>query len=425
MAKEKAKTTWFVMGIILLAIILIAGIYTTNAGTRELNSKIDDIGQNLNSLSESVEQLVKKSEYLSDQINNLSNKTKELAQNITEIKKKTQELSEYQDVFRQDIGEIRKELQASAFPLEITDAMNRLVVIPYKPERIVSIAPSITEILFSIGAGSLVVGVDEYSNYPQIVNELKNNGTLQVVGGFGEINIEKVARLNPDIVIGTTGVQYRPLSILSQLGFTTLSLPTEKISDVFATILLLGKITGHYTESLKLVESIKQRMYQIYNKTLALNDEQRPSVVFIVWVDPIYAAGKNSWIEDLIYMAGGKNALSDIESSWPTIGWESIVEKDPDFIIFTEYAGGLSNVTQAIEWLASQPGGKNLTAVINNHVYMVHGELNDILQRPSIRIDRALLALTFILHPEVFGFSNVPNDISVDELPELTIDENK
>ena len=425
MTTKYARTSWFILGIVLLAIIIIAGLYTTNAGTKELYSKLNVIGEDLKSLSDSVNQLVKKSESLSEQINDLSNKTRELAQNITEIKRKTQELSEYQAIFKENISEIREELKATAFPLEITDAMNRLVVIPYKPERIVSIAPSITEILFSIGAGSLVVGVDEYSNYPPIVNELKNNGTLQVVGGFGDINIEKVASLNPDIIIGTTGVQYRPLSILSQLGFTTLSLPTEKISDVFATILLLGKITGHYTDSLKLVESIKERMYKTFNRTLTLTEEQRPSVLFIVWVDPVYAAGKNSWIDDLIYMSGGKNALSDIESSWPTIGWESIVEKDPDIIIFTEYAGGLSNVTQAIEWLVSQPGGQNLTAVMNNHVYMVHGELNDILQRPSIRIDRALLALTFIIHPELFGFNNVPNDINIDDLPELTINENK
>ena len=136
----------------------------------------------------------------------------------------------------------------------------------------------------------------------------------------------------------------------------------------------------------------------------------------MVWVNPIFAAGGKSWVSDLIGIAGGENALGDLGDSWPMVSWEVVLERNPDVIIFTENAGGLANATQALEWLASQPGSSNVTAVAEGRVYMLHGELSDALQRPGVRLVLAAEALARIIHPELYGLETLPNDLYAEDL---------
>ncbi|MEM4474811.1 MAG: ABC transporter substrate-binding protein [Fervidicoccaceae archaeon] len=145
----------------------------------------------------------------------------------------------------------------SAFPVQLVDSLGRSVVIVNEPKRIVSIAPSTTEILFAIGAGEKVVGVDRFSNYPPDVVELARAGKIQYVGDFINPSIETILKLRPDLVVGTGGVQARHIEALASRGLTVLALDAENLEELYRCILLLGVATGESERARALVEELK------------------------------------------------------------------------------------------------------------------------------------------------------------------------
>jgi len=319
--------------------------------------------------------------------------------------------------FNVALMELENRTAGAAFPIQIVDSLNRLVTIHKPPERIVSIAPSITEILFAIGAESLVVGVDEFSNYPPEVGELVKAGRIEVVGGFSNPSLEKILALKPDLVVGVSGVQARFLITISQMGVTTLCLDAENIEDVINDILILGRVTGRLENAIRLAERLRGEIADI-SRLASSFTASRPKALFIVWINPIYAAGGKSWISSAIEIAGGANALKEINASWPSISWEKVLESNPDVIVFAEGAGGLQSAEQALEWLSSQPGGKSINAVARGRVYMVHSELNDIFSRPSPRVVYALWTLLYLLHPDLFDVEKPPADLYLENVIE-------
>ncbi len=375
-----------------------------------VSSKYGSVAEELKSLEKRIEGLQSNSSKLAYQIKTIGEKYSSVAE---ELKCLEQELSR----LKNEVGALRNEV---VFPLQVTDSLNRIVMIPREPERIVSIAPSITEILFMIGAGDKVVGIDAFSNYPPIIEEMKKNGSIAVVGGFSTISIDKVVALKPDLVVGVGGIQAKTLYTLSQLGITTLCLNDETVSDIVNDILLLGRITSHTNEALNLASQIRENLTQLYSVVRQKN-ESVPTILYVVWTNPVYAAGGSSWVNDLIEIAGAKNALSNTTTAWPMIGWEQVVALNPDIIIFTEHAGGLTNAKQALEWLKSQPYGSDLKAVKTSRIYMVHGELNDIACRPGPRVYYLALTLAVISHPSAFDLTSVPNDLYLANITSINI----
>ena len=390
------------------------GVSSVEEKTRGLEKRIGALEEGLGEVSRSVEEVGRRVDDVSGRLGGVEEELQVARENLSALASQVEDLGLRLAEVEERVAAFEARLEAAAFPLEVSDALGRIVVIPEPPERIVSLAPSITEILFTIGAGDLVVGVDQFSDYPPGVVERVQAGELEVVGGFSTINIEKVVSLRPDLVVGVGGVQLRIVYTLSQLGVTAISLASDTIGDVYNNILLLGKITRHMEEAKELVREIQAGVQGVYLTTTAANTT--PSVLFVVWVNPIFAAGGNSWVSDLIGIAGGENALGDLGDSWPMVSWEVVLERNPDVIIFTENAGGLANATQALEWLASQPGSSNVTAVAEGRVYMLHGELSDALQRPGVRLVLAAEALARIIHPELYGLETLPNDLYAEDL---------
>ncbi len=394
MSNKSSTTTILIVTVTLVAV---AGIVLSAIAIHAIND-----------LSHSVSDVAREVAGVSSSVRGLNNSIVSLNQSLFSLNKKLYGLEKS---FYSNLTLIKEELSSAAFPIQIRDAMNRIVVIPSVPKKIVSIAPSVSEILFAIGAGNLVVGVDDYSNYPPLINQLVSEGKIVRVGGFSSIDIEKVLSLKPDLVVGTTGVQFRALYALSQTGLTTLSLSTSSIGDIYSSILLLGKITGHFKDALELVESLRNNMTSMYMRVSAI--KIKPKILYLVWANPFYAAGGGSWFNDVINLAGGVNALANVTSQWPTISWEEILRLNPDIIIFSENAGGFNSALKALEWLASQPGGKELKAVQTHRVFMFHGELNDIASRPGPRVFLLQEALALIVHPEAFNitYDNLPLDL--------------
>lgn len=358
-------------------------------------------------------------EDLSKQISNASSQISSFSSSLSSLQSLSSTLQSLNVTLSQRIDTLSKQMEELKYPIQVYDALNRTVFITQQPHRIVSLAPSITEILFAINASSLVVGVDDYSNYPPAVIDMVKNGTIQRVGGFSDISLEKVVSLKPDLVIGSTGVQYKFVYALSQMGVTSLSLRTESIDDILSVVLLLGRITGHYQEALKLVEDMKHEFLSTYSLIMSKTQE-RPNVAYVVWINPIFVAGGGSFWSDVLSLSGGKNAFLNISQSWPMISWEDLLSANPDIIILSEYAGGFSNATQFINWAKNQPGGNSIEAIKNGKVYMFHGELNDISSRPGPRITELQLALSLILHPELYGVKEIPNDLTLSIVENLT-----
>ncbi len=258
------------------------------------------------------------------------------------------------------------------------------------PQRIVSLAPSNTEILFAIGAGDRVVGVTDYCNYPPEVVEKKKNGELVSIGGYTTVNIEKVVSLKPDLVVASYGNGIETIEALRRLGINVIAFDPKTIQDVMRDIVLIGEATGHKEEAKKLV---KEMLSKIENVTEKVKDKPRLRVAHIVWHDPIWVSGRNTFIDEVIALAGGENVFSF--DGWRVISVEDLIAANPDVIIVSSGSGMGGGRDIVYEWVMHDERLKPLSAVKNGRVYVVDA---DIISRPSYRLADAVEIVANLLH---------------------------
>ncbi|HLC23902.1 MAG TPA: ABC transporter substrate-binding protein, partial [Dehalococcoidia bacterium] len=230
---------------------------------------------------------------------------------------------------------------APKVPGAFTDDMGRSVVIDAVPQRIVSLAPSNTEVLFALGLGDKVVGVDSFSDYPEAAK------AIEKVGGFADTDIEKVVSLRPDLVVAANIHQKQIIPALEKLGIKVVGLDAKDLDGVLADVKLLGDITGESKRAGQLVDTLRKRIKAVSDKTKELSDLQRPRVLFVVWHDPIWAAGKQTLADDMIIKAGGVNIASGL-TDYQTISLEKIVESDPQVIV--AFGGDPSSMGGPFQW---------------------------------------------------------------------------
>ncbi len=273
---------------------------------------------------------------------------------------------------------------AAAFPsltagaetngLTITDDFGRNVTIEGVPARIISLSPTNTEILFAIGAGDRVVGVTEYCNYPAEAEEREK------VGGVSTVSIEKVVSLEPDLVLGDELNGKETFERLEELGITVVGLNPKNISEILADIMLVGTITGEEENATALVANMTQRMEELKNKT---RNVKRPTVALVTWHDPIWVAGNGTVQSELIEIAGGENAFSDIKD-WGTVSLEQFIDRNPDVIIVSVGHGVAGR--QSYDYILSEERLKVVDAVKNERVYAIDA---DVISRAGPRIVNA------------------------------------
>jgi len=260
-------------------------------------------------------------------------------------------------------------------------------------ERIVSLAPSNTEILFALGLGDKVVGVTSYCNYPSdTIKKAK-------IGGYSTVDIEKVVSLKPDLVLAAYGNGEETSERLKKLGLNVVvvsSKPEKSIEDTLDEIRYVGKITGRDKDAESLCEEMKKRIKEITDKT---ENVDKVRVAHICWHEPLYVAGSETLQSDLIEKAGGENVFSDVEG-WHTVGIEELIVKNPDVIIVSSGTGmgGEKNVTY--DYILKEKRLKDINAVRNDRVYLIDA---DTVSRSGPRIVDALEEVARILHPELFG----------------------
>ncbi|MDD2777487.1 MAG: ABC transporter substrate-binding protein [Methanocellales archaeon] len=275
-------------------------------------------------------------------------------------------------------------------PLIITDDLGREVTIPKELNRIVSLSPSNTEILFSLGLGDKVVGVTSYCNYPPEAQERLE------IGGFVTVNIEKVVALRPDLVLADSRLQKAVVEELEKLDLSVVALRSDDMDEILEDIELIGKITGREGASQELTANMRKRIKAITDNTKDLNEDQLPHVLFIHQLDPLSVSGPGSLAHILIQLAGGLNIAADVEAKSVVYNLELLIERDPDVIIFNKNMG---TIEITVNDLKGQPGWNVISAVKNDRVYGIDG---DVVSRKGPRIVDGLEEMARCIHPELF-----------------------
>jgi iron complex transport system substrate-binding protein len=274
---------------------------------------------------------------------------------------------------------------APAFPAALSDFQNRSVTIPQRPQRIVSIGPSITEFLFAIGAGARVVGTDDFSDEPAAAKSLEKLGGIKV-------NFEKVVSLKPDLVL-IVKFSDGTIEKLASAGLLVMVVDPQTVADVARMATLLGKATGE--DGSTLAAKIDQQVQAVKTKVAAATT--KPRVYHEIDAsDPtkIFTVGPGSYIADLIDIAGGVNIAAKAASAYPQLSAEEVLRSDPEVIVLAgaDYAAKPAQVKSRAGWSA-------ISAVKNDRISVIAPNL---INRPGPRVGDAADAYARIVHPELF-----------------------
>jgi iron complex transport system substrate-binding protein len=281
--------------------------------------------------------------------------------------------------------------QPTYAPITLVDGLTRTVTLPAAAQRVVSLAPSNTEILFAVGAGTQVVGRDMFSDYPPEAASVQDIG-----GSMGQYNLEAIVALKPDLVLAG-GINPPDLvASLEKLGITVYFLPNPTtLEEMYTNLETVGALTGHQSDAAALVESLKARVAAVDAKIMPLS--YGPSVYYeIDATDPTkpYTYGPGSFGDLLLQRAGGFNIGSQLKDPWSSISLEQLVADNPSIVLLGDAAWG-----ETPEKFAARPGLENLDAVKNGQVFPFDDNL---VSRPGPRLVDGLEALAKILHPGLF-----------------------
>ncbi|MGY0288741.1 MAG: ABC transporter substrate-binding protein [Candidatus Methanodesulfokora washburnensis] len=271
----------------------------------------------------------------------------------------------------------------------IKDDLGRTVVIT-KSERIVSIGPSCTELLYALGLGGRIVGVDVYSDYPPEAR------SKQKISNWWSPNPEEVLALSPDIVFYSVGSSIA-VENLEKAGLTVVALRPLSIEDIFKDIKLIGEVTGKSKEAEDLVFSLQARINAVEDKLSSIT--KKPKVYMEFWYPPPWTFGSGSWGNQIIKMAGGVNVFGDVASPGAKTTDEEVIARNPDVIILlygAMYKASADDVKK-------RPGWNMISAVANNAIYQLDENL---FVRPGPRLVDGLEILAKVLHPEAFGVNS-------------------
>lgn len=281
--------------------------------------------------------------------------------------------------------------EEAAFPVTIKDALDNEVVIESKPEKIVSLIPSNTEIVFSLGLGNTIVGVNDFDNYPPEVTEIEK------IGGM-DFNVEKIISLKPNLVLAHASGAHNSVDGLQQLrdaGITVLVVNDAKnFEEVYDSITMIGTAIGEKKEAEKTITGMKDKVEEFKAKAQEIKEEDKKSVFIEISPAPeIYAAGANTFIDEMLSYINAKNTVT--EEGWPKLDPEAVIEKNPDVIITTH--GYYTE--KPVEDVLNRDGWQDITAVKNKQVFNVD---SDKVSRSGPRLVEGVEELAKAIYPEIF-----------------------
>lgn len=286
-------------------------------------------------------------------------------------------------------GKSASEQGSEDFPVTIIDDMGRKVTLASEPQRLISLAPSHTEILFALDLGDRVVGVTTFCDYPE---EAKSRAKI---GGFSSPSLEKIVALEPDLILATS-MHQQIIGSLEDAGLAVLVFCPRKVADIMHTIEVVGQATGRQQKANLLIEDMEERVNEIKSKVSAVPEAERPSVYYELWYEPLMTVSSNNLIGELIELAGGRNIAADTGKEYPQLSEEVIIANNPDIMLHS-YGHGDEKVPDAEE-IAARKGWENLSFVKNKRIYQINA---DIVSRSGPRIVQALEEMAAIFHPDL------------------------
>jgi iron complex transport system substrate-binding protein len=254
------------------------------------------------------------------------------------------------------------------YPRTITDDQNVKVTLTNAPGRIISLAPSGTELLFALGLDDRIVGVTSYCNYPdQALHK-------EQVGGYSTVSIEKVTFLDPDLVVAADGNNPETLDRIRTMGIPVYCTDVTSLSHVQKTLDNIGYLTGVSDKAKELNSELTSRSEQI--RLLGEELENHPSVAHVIWNDPIYVSGSGTFQDELIRISGGKNAFGD-KKGHQIAGVEEFISCNPDILMINAGSGMGGNSSDIARYFRTEPRLSGLTAVKQDHILLVDADTAD------------------------------------------------
>jgi len=278
---------------------------------------------------------------------------------------------------------------SSASPVfrEVTDEAGRTVRIPQPVQRIVSLAPSLTETVYALGLQDHLVGDTDYCDYPaDAQNKTK-------VGGAINPSLEQIAALHPDLVLVTKGFnRLETVHSLDGLGISSYATDPHSVDEIITSSKKLSDVLGVPEAGASIAGEMQRRLADLQQRIGALPAKR---VLFVVWTQPLISVGKDSFIADALRRAGAVSIV-DSEQSWPQVSLEEVARLQPDFLVFA--ASHSDSASPAVEVLATLPGWSILDAVTKRRIAVI----SDAVNRPAPRIVSAIEDLARQLHPDAF-----------------------
>jgi iron complex transport system substrate-binding protein len=276
-----------------------------------------------------------------------------------------------------------------ATTLVLTDGLGRQVTLPSSPKKIVSLAPSNTEILFTLGAESQLIGRDDFSDFPEQAKKLPS------VGGLQSYNLEELSKLQPDLVLAAGINTPEQVKSIEDLKLTVFYVPNPKsFEDLYNNLETVGKMTGREQEAKAVIENMQKDVEKVQSAVKDIS--ARPKVFYeLDATEPAkpWTAGPGTFVNLLIKMAGGENVGEKLAGEWAQISQEELIVQNPDLVLLGDAQFGVT-----VDQVVSRPGWKDIKAVQENRVMPFD---DNIVSRPGPRLSQGLVELAKVIHPEL------------------------
>ena len=267
------------------------------------------------------------------------------------------------------------------------DDLGRKVYLANPAQRIISLAPSVTEILFAVGLDSEVVGVTTFCDYPA-------RAKLKPKIGSSTPNLEAIMGLKPDLVVGNHNfIRPDALAKLEQLQVPVFLLSPNSVDDILAHISTVGRIVGHEKEARGVVHELRDRLSDLRRR---MGSVKRVRVFYVVNSEPLISVGSGSFIHQMLELAGGENIVGRTSTAYPKVSLEEVLRRDPEVLLFPV------GTSEGIPEAEQQQWRKwtSLSAVSQNRLYQVKGEF---VNRPGPRVIEGIEILAQLFHPGLFS----------------------
>lgn len=272
--------------------------------------------------------------------------------------------------------------QAFSFPVTVTDDRGKEITLAEKPRRIVSMAPTHTELLYALGLEKDVLGVTSYCTYPEAARQKER------IGGFAEFDIEKIIAADPDLVLSLGTIQLSAVKELEKRGKKVFWIYPRTVNGILASFEQVGRLTGKEREARLIRESLEKRIKAISGNS----NGKRPSVYRVMGINPPATIGAESFQSDVFYLAGGKNAFADVSKDFFEVDPRDLVKRDPDVIVICG-----DDEKAAKQKLRDDSTYAVLTAVKKDSVLVIPCDLTC---RPGPRVVELVERLAQRLHPD-------------------------